>query len=163
MSRWADVFIPMSCAAGLAVARRPTQTARRTGRAQASTKRSTPRRVCPSAAFPGAASTSCGCSVRRSGRCASPTRQRRSGRGSITRATEIGIGMIQRTRSQRLARLRCSHRRRCAARDALPAGPTDHYQERQLHLFLSGVDTFYYFVRAWLPRAIVVCSDRGRE
>ena len=48
-------------------------------------------------------------------------------------------------------------------RDALPAGPTDHYQERQLHLFLSGVDTFYYFVRAWLPRAIVVCSDRGRE
>ena len=28
---------------------------------------------------------------------------------------------------------------------ALPDGPTAHYQERQFHLFLSGVDTFYYF------------------
>jgi hypothetical protein len=27
----------------------------------------------------------------------------------------------------------------------LPDGPTDHYQERLLHMFLSGIDTFYYF------------------
>ena len=31
------------------------------------------------------------------------------------------------------------------SRQSLPAGPTPHYQERQLHLFLSGVSTFYYF------------------
>lgn len=33
----------------------------------------------------------------------------------------------------------------CRAPDSLPAGPSPHYQERLFHLFLTGVDTFYYF------------------
>jgi len=28
---------------------------------------------------------------------------------------------------------------------SLPSGPTKHYEERLLHLFLTGVSTFYYF------------------